>query len=256
MFVIGNGRIGGALAAWEAGDPRVLGRRDDWRALETSTGPIVVTTRNDDLDGVFDRIPGHRHGDAVLIQNGMLRPWLDARGVVDVTRGLLFFAVSQRGAAPQPGGESPFVGPHAAAMVTWLEGLELPARVVGEAAFREIELEKLVWNSAFGLLCDVFSSDVGTVVDAHAASFEALARELCLLGADALDIDPDIDAMIARLADYSRSIASYTGTVKEFQWRNGWFVTVAQRRQRLEGSVHATLLARRDAARVDGDPPA
>jgi ketopantoate reductase len=242
MFVIGKGRIGGALEQRSPTPCTVLLRGDDWRALATSDDPIVVTTRNDDLDGVLDRVPEARRRDVVLIQNGMLRPWLAERGGIPLTRGLLFFAVASAGATPEVGGLSPFVGPHAEAMVRWLESMSLDARVVSERHFREIELEKLVWNSAFGLLCEACDASVGEVVEEHASTFTRLAAELIALGADALEIEVNVSTMLDSLAGYSRSIADYRGAVKEFRWRNGWFVGLAQSRGAWRRSDHHRLL--------------
>lgn len=49
-------------------------------------GPIIVCTRNDDLQGVVDATPEDRSKDLVFTQNGMLQPWLDARGLGDNTQ--------------------------------------------------------------------------------------------------------------------------------------------------------------------------
>ena len=116
MFVVGQGRIGGTLVRHSPTPCGVHTRADSWATATIPPGPIVVTTRNDDLDGVIDALPDERRGDLVLIQNGMLRPWLASRGLSEVTRGLLFFAVSSRGATPEVGGPSPFTGPHAGEM--------------------------------------------------------------------------------------------------------------------------------------------
>ena len=125
MFILGRGRIGGALAAHPSGDGIALGRADDWSSLESARAPIVVATRNDDLDAVIDRVPPTRHDALVFVQNGMLRPWLGTRGLTKATRGLLFFAVARRGDTPVPGGPSPFTGPRAEEVVAWLEGMNL-----------------------------------------------------------------------------------------------------------------------------------
>ncbi|MCA9660431.1 MAG: hypothetical protein KC486_18955, partial [Myxococcales bacterium] len=150
ISIIGAGRVGGTLAELcaERGLPCSLITRDrGWEALAGAAGePVLVTVRNDDLDGVLERVPAGRRGDLVLIQNGMLRPWITARGLEQVTRGLLFFAVSRRGDRPEPGGSSPFYGPHAAAVVAWLSEIGIPAEVVDAGAFAAIELEKLIWN--------------------------------------------------------------------------------------------------------------
>ena len=49
-------------------------------------GPIVVCTRNDDLQAIVDATPADRREDLVFIQNGMLQPWLDAQGLGENTQ--------------------------------------------------------------------------------------------------------------------------------------------------------------------------
>ena len=80
---------------------------------DTAAGPIVVCTRNDDLEGVIAATPKDRRkgvgaahlplsgvtlplllaeselgasADLVFIQNGMLQPWLDQEGLGDTTQ--------------------------------------------------------------------------------------------------------------------------------------------------------------------------
>lgn len=243
MDIIGGGRIGMALerrAAARGLGCRVWTRDDDVRELADEQGPILVCTRNDDLDGVVARMPRNRRADLVLTQNGMIRPWLDKQGLATNGRGLIFAAVARRGDDLTPGGRSPFVGRHADAVVAFFAAIDVPAAHVAAPSFAEIELEKLVWNSAFGLLCDALHAHVGaTLADARC---DALLRELIGVGAAALAIDPDVDAMIGRLRAYSASIPSYRGAVKEWPWRNGFFVDAATATQ-LPLPVHAALVA-------------
>ena len=230
MIVIGQGRIGSALQALDPREVDVITRTGGTEIFERRPhDPIVVATRNDDLDAVLARVPKARTHDLVFVQNGMLRPWLERNQLDRVTRGLLFFAVPTRGAAIDPGGTSVFSGPHAQKLVQWLERHEIPARAVEETAFREIELEKLVWNSAFGLLGDALDATVGVLVREHAMAVDALAEELILIGARSLEIEVDIPAMLTRLHRYSASIPEFRANVKEWPWRNGWFVEIARK---------------------------
>ncbi len=242
--VIGAGRIGGALQARAAQHHRpltLLGRHDDWQALQAPPGaPILVCTRNDDLPAVLARVPVARHGDLVFVQNGMLRPWLAAHGLADATRGLLFFAVQRRGAPLDLGPPSPFCGPHAAAVVAELSALDVPAEVVDRPTFAAWELEKLLWNCIFGLLCQAHACAVGDVLTAHAAELGALTAELLPVAARALDVPVDAAAVLAGLVAYSAAIADNRAAVKEWPWRNGWFVAEAER-QGVALPVHARL---------------
>jgi len=247
ISIIGAGRVGGALASRSAehGAPcPLLTREGGWEELDAEAGaPILVAVRNDDLGAVFKRVPEHRRRDLVLVQNGMLRPWIEERGLDHVTRGLLFFAVPKRGAAVDPGGVSPFTGPHAAAVVAWLGALGLPAEVADPSSFAALELEKLIWNCAFGLLCQVYDAPVGAVVDLHQEELQTVVAEMADVGAVAMGTKLELAPLLGRLCAYSRSIADYQGAVKEWRWRNGWFVDAASEHG-VATPVHAELLRR------------
>lgn len=228
VTVVGLGRVGGALVARAeaAGVPvRAVGRSTGEIA---ATGPILVTTRNDDLDAVLVRVPPERRDALVFVQNGVLRPWLAERGLSASTRGLLFVAVPARGAPLVPGGESPFLGPHAAAVVAWLRAVGVPAREVDEATFVALEAEKLLWNTVYGLLSQATGRTVGEVADEHGDDVLALVTELLPLLASPVPLDPA--ALAGAMGAYSRTIAGWRGAVKEWAWRNGWFVAEAARR--------------------------
>ena len=234
MVVIGAGRIGLAVerAADDNGEPCTLLSRDsDWSVLEREAGePILVATRNDDLDAVLQRVPKQRHQDLVFIQNGALGPWLEDRSLGACTRGLLFFAVADRQSDAVPGPEpSPFTGPLALQTVRWFVRLGLPAQVVDWPRFCAWELEKLCWNAAFGLLCEVYDCTVGEVCDQHEDDLRALVSDLRRVGRASTNVDLPQDWLVERLMAYSRSIPDYRGAVKEWPWRNGWFVREAVR---------------------------
>ncbi len=230
-------------AADAHGQPCTLWSRGmDLGSLKAGEGPIVVATRNNDLADVLAALPPSRHSDVVFVQNGMLRPWLGQAGVAEATRGLLFFAVASRGAPIQPGPPSPFVGPHAAAVVAFLTAIAVPAEVVSTAAFTNLEHEKLLWNSCFGLLCQAYNAPVGTIVRDHSSELAELVHELDAVARLELEVSVTVPDLIAALSAYSLTISEYQGAVKEWPWRNGWYVHVAAKYNRLL-PVHARLCA-------------
>lgn len=246
MVIIGAGRIGGALKrAADDNDEActLITRTEGWEVLQRDAGhPILVATRNDDLRDVLERVPPFRRDDLVFIQNGALAGWLAEHHLGRCTRGLLFFAVPDRQSEPTPGPDpSPFTGPHAMAVVRFLSRLGLPAQVTDWGRFQAWELEKLCWNSAFGLLCDLHDTDVGGVCDDHLDDLTALVDELRRVGRGAMNVDVPNDWLVDRLVTYSRSISDYRGTVKEWRWRNGWFVAEAVR-MGLDTPVHVRML--------------
>ena len=240
-LVLGAGRVGSALA--RASGVGVIDRYRGWYQLDDPAGdPIAVCVRNDDLGAVLSAVPAHRRADLVFLQNGMLDPWLEDHGLEGNTRGLLFFAADTRDGAPTPGGVSRFTGPHANAMVLWLESLGLRSEAIGRRAFTAVMLEKLIWNAAFGLLCQRFDLDVGGVLDHHADDLAALARELGEVGRLALGVDLDDTTLLANLRAYASSIPRNRAGLKEWPWRGGWF-TAAARSHNLPLRTHTELVA-------------
>lgn len=227
--LIGQGRVGTALRGRLAAIGR-LGQVVDRAGPPLSVdrqGPALVCTRNDDLEAVLEAAPPSRRLDLVFVQNGMLEPWLTSKGLAGATRGLLFFAAASRGEDALPGPEpSPFCGPHAAWVVGALEHAGIPSREVDRRAFDELALEKLVWNCAFGVLCEALDESVGGACGSHPGAVEALCSELIEAGASALGLSVDLALMVERLVAYSLSIPEYRGAVKEWRWRNGWFATL------------------------------
>lgn len=227
VTIVGAGRIGGALAARSPVPCPLVTRAAGWDALGGPAGaPIVVATGADDLGDVLASTPAHRRPDLVFVQNGMLDPWLAERGLQDNGRALIYFAVPRRGAAIEPGGTTVLTGRHADALAAWFAAMALPAAVVPRAEFTAAALEKLIWNAAFGLLCERFACPVGQVVEAHGDVLAALVAELAAVGRAALgaDLGP---GLLDRLCHYSRAIPTYRGAVKDWPWRNGWFVAAA-----------------------------
>lgn len=249
MFIVGAGRVGTALverARGRGASAVLVDREHGWGELGQGDAAIIVAVRNDDLDDVVSRVPPGRRDALVFVQNGMLRDWLRARDLAGATRGLLFFAVPRLGAPIEPGGNSPFCGARAPEVTAWLGSLELPAGTVDPHAFAALELEKLLWNCVFGLLCEAHDAPVGEIVEHYRGEIETLTHELIAVGQPAFGLQLD-DAqrreLVERLCRYSASIPAYQGAVKEWPWRNGWFWGASQEPARAM-PLHVELLAR------------
>lgn len=150
--------MGLALVDMGAGDDQVVARGQPVTGTEAGS-PIVVCTRNDDLQSVVDSTPEARRKDLVFIQNGMLQPWLDARGLGDNTQVLVYFAVAKKGDIPtdgktdvSPEGLTAAHGPHAAEFAKRLHAAGLSCKVLDAQEFKKSMLEKLIWISAFMLV--------------------------------------------------------------------------------------------------------
>ena len=66
-------------------------------------GPIYICTRNDDLDGIIDRISFNRREDMVFLQNGMIKDYLLSKGLHNNTKALIYYAITKKGDSPVDG---------------------------------------------------------------------------------------------------------------------------------------------------------
>lgn len=231
MNILGMGRVGlglerCALKSGIAVNP--ITRDHGWVTFHGQPKcPTLVCVNAGDLSAVIRRTPKPHRAGLVFIQNGMIDTALEELGCSENTRGLLYFAVPNREAVPEPGDDSIFTGPRAAEVVEWLNSIGLPARSVSRSAFGNEMGTKLIWNCVYGLLCDVHSATVGTIVLEHSTEAEIVTRELVEVMNAASGTTIDTEATIAGHQQYSLSISDYKGTVKQWPWRNGWFAAAA-----------------------------
>jgi hypothetical protein len=230
--IIGAGRVGSSLAQRARAAQVPVGlveRGSGWdRLAGPADEPVLVCTRNDDLEGVLRATPEHRLADLVFTQNGMLHSFLTAHRLQACTRGILMFAAPERGGPITAGAPSPFCGVHAAQVVRWLDAVQIPAVVVTREAFANVELEKLLWACVFGLLCEAYGLTVDEVVVQHPDEVESLVRELRPLAAPVLGASLGAAEVTLRINNYSLATPGWRSSVKEWAWRNGWFVSAAR----------------------------
>ena len=248
MIIIGNGRVGGALnrRANAAGEPStVISRSSGWDILESpdAHGPILVTTNAGDLEQVIAQVPSCRHKELAFTQNGMIDDVLRKHGLEGNTRGLLYFAVPKRGADISPGGASIFTGPYADSVTDWFQQVDLDANEVQKEHFRNEMFSKLIWNCVFGLMCDVYDCTVGELVGSRRSMIDELVAELSQVanfrGNATLNASETSDS----LCEYSMSIPGYQGALKQWEWRNGWFVQATVNLEEETPRHHELLLS-------------
>lgn len=283
IIVGASGRVGTALVAVcaSAGIPHIPVRRDtDDGVFEGTAGPIFVATHASDLDAVVRRVPRERHRDLVFLQGGLLRDgWLERRGLRRATQAALYLAAgtgTDQGAMRDGGGASVAHGPRAADVVRLLALGGVACAAVDEKTFAKKALEKLLWASAFWVLCAAGSVEtkkkpltVGEIVDgvngvATKKRAERLLGELFDVAASRRDFaflrendvfDGARETAVENALAYSRSIPSAVPdremARKEASFRNGWFLmgqeTIKKRNRFFNApgeraSLHADLL--------------
>ncbi|KAK9149891.1 hypothetical protein Scep_008648 [Stephania cephalantha] len=233
-IIVGGGRVGNALQSMGSGED-VIVKRGEPVPLDVS-GPILVCTRNDDLEAVLQSTPESRWEDLVFFQNGMLEPWLQSKGLDNADQVLAYFAVSKLGEPPidgktdtNPQGLTAAYGKWASAVATRLQSGGLSCKVLEKEAFHKQMLEKLIWICAFMLVGARHpGANVGAVEKDHRSEVSSLISELASAAAAEKGLVFE-EAMEERLCAYSRAVAHFPTAVKEFKWRNGWFYSLSQK---------------------------
>eukprot|EP00258_Populus_trichocarpa_P037835 XP_024453854.1 uncharacterized protein LOC18094378 isoform X1 [Populus trichocarpa] len=243
--IVGVGRVGRALQEMGSGQD-LLVKRGEPVPLDFE-GPILVCTRNDDLDAVLEATPKPRWSvndwvdadslaDLVFFQNGMLEPWFQSKGLGDADQVLAYFAVSKLGEPPtdgktdtNPEGLTAAYGKWASAVAARLNAGGLSCKVLDKEAFQKQMLEKLIWISAFML---VGARHPGATVGVMEKEFHSEVSSLITELASAAAAEKGIvfeEAIEERLCAYARAVAHFPTAVKEFKWRNGWFYSLSEK---------------------------
>lgn len=144
--VIGKGRIG---SLFDGEDATFIGR--DGSISPDGSGPILLATRNDSLDGIVEKCPANRRKDLVFMQNGYLDNFLESKGLLDNTQVLLYLSVPAMGipavdgiTSVNPEGLTAATGIHAQAFSDRLAALDLKCNVVTPEQYRPAMFEKLM----------------------------------------------------------------------------------------------------------------
>ncbi|KAK4761068.1 hypothetical protein SAY87_005961 [Trapa incisa] len=232
--IVGGGRVGRALQDMGSGGDVLVKRGDP--VPEDFEGPILVCTRNDDLESVLEATPRSRWSDLVFFQNGMLDPWFESKGLGGADQVLAYFAVSKLGEPPtdgktdtNPEGLTAAYGKWASAVAGRLLAGGLSCKVLDKEVFKKQMLEKLIWICAFMLVGARHpGATVGAVEREYRSEVSILIAELASAAAAENDLVFE-DAMEDRLCAYSRAVAHFPTAVKELKWRNGWFYSLSEK---------------------------
>jgi ketopantoate reductase len=218
VTIVGGGRVGCFFAA--IADATPVTRHHG--ALQAK-GPVLVCVRNNDLEGVILSTPTERRKDLIFIQNGMIDSLLQNHGLDKATRGILYFAIEEKGGKIVDGGGSVFCGDYAPWLVSLLQGASVDAKVVVRDRFTSEMGRKLIWNSVFGVLGEVYQINVAQTLDSHRDEFRALVAELKGVFESSTKIALGDDLEQA-LTDYAAKVSHYRCRASEWGWRNGWFL--------------------------------
>ncbi|MBM75708.1 MAG: hypothetical protein CMK59_09935 [Proteobacteria bacterium] len=232
ITIVGAGRVGQNFA--KSAPHHSLIRRGD-SLSDLPKGPIVLCTRNDDLEGIVDSIQKERHCDLIFVQNGMIEHFLGSRDLLDTTQALLYIAIGKIGDQAVDGEKTVVVGKWSELFCDLMSVCGLKCQSVDRKNYRVQMAEKFLWIASFGVLCDVHGKSVGDVAQEHRSDVDALSEEL--RGVVARNAGIQIPTgLCQRLCLYSESIPNYRASVKEWSWRNGWLW------EREQSPLHASFL--------------
>jgi ketopantoate reductase len=233
VTVVGGGRIGSFFAEITKASVVTRSQSSMKNTLQSSlgppgnslqvSGPILVCVRNDDLDGVISAVPLARRKDLVFIQNGMIDTLLEKWCLEECTRGILYFAIEAKGVPPVDGGGTVFFGDYGPWLVSILKSANMMAAVVSREEFNQEMGRKLIWNSVFGILGEVYKVNVEETLVLHSSEIHSLVEELQSVFQKATGVSLGAD-LVERLVTYAKKVSHYQARASEWNWRNGWFL--------------------------------
>ena len=228
--IVGGGRIGNLLYELNNKKDVLLSSRDD--KIPVTKGPIYICTRNNDLDAIIEKTPEDQRENLVFLQNGILTNYLETKGLADNTQALIYFAVSKLGENPIDGKTD--LNPEGLTAVTGKWGEDLAIRLQsGDLSCHNLDrdtwtiamLEKHIWICAFMAVGVKHQCTVGDVESKHTDEVKEMITQLGMAASQETGIQFP-NGLEDRLCAYARSVAHFPTALKEFEWRNGWFVDI------------------------------
>jgi hypothetical protein len=237
VAIVGVGRIGAVLA-------RAL--PDAARVGRGTAVPLAATTwvcvGEPDLPTAWAAVPAAGRSGVILVQNGLLAPWV-AREAPGCTTGVLYFAAPARDGVASGSGTSAFFGPRAQVAVDALSRVGLPAAISGsDAEHARTAARKLAWTCVLGVLCARGGGTVGEALERDRALLGALVEELAPVLAHAHGVPIDAADVLRSVEAYSLQVAEWRAGVKALPWRNGALLAAAARAG-LPDTLHRAVLA-------------
>lgn len=242
FHVIGPGRLGWFFHQVLGGEHgQIYGRGDD---LCKITSRAVVAVRIKDLAQVFSQLPDQIKTDLVCVQNGLYES-ICIRFGCKPTKLLVYFAVNHVGHFPKDQASlSVVTGPYSQQLIRALALYQIHVRAVGTDEWHVLAHEKLIWLSVFGLLGQLYQTHVGQLIRHHRSTCQSLCYELCQLCEHTLGLDflHGSEGAIKRMMQYSESLGAYEARLKEYDYRNGYFMNLNPTEK------HSGLLQQLDAS--------
>lgn len=154
----------------------------------------------------------------------------------DSTKVLVYMAVAKLGEKPtdgitdlNPEGLTAATGKWAEQVAARLKGAGLTCNVLNEDDFRASMFEKHMWICAFMLLGVHHGGTVGDVASKHSADLERMVAEMMsvLVEERGVSFKPGVPE---RLLAYAKTVAHFPTALKEFDWRNKFFLDLTRAR--------------------------
>lgn len=241
VHVLGMGEVGRRLAGAldRAGATIVpVTRAAGWDTLAHGDGPVLVCVREEALAGLLPRLGEFGDHRLVFVQNGWVRPWLEA--MPNCTRGLIWF--TSKGEFFQVLRPSPFAGPLAQSLAALLSAGGIPCTALDSAAFAAADVEKMAFNCVVGLPLAVAGVSLGEYLTRWPDEARAVFDETVTVLGRAVGVDPQPEWWNAFCESVEPLSWVRVSAAKALELRNGAVVREAYRLG-LAAPVNERLLA-------------
>ncbi len=241
VHVVGMGEVGRRLASGlgQTGATIVpVTREAGWDSLVQGDGPVLVCVREEALAGLLPRLREIDHRRLVFVQNGWVRPWLEA--MPECTRGLIWF--TSKGDFFRVLRPSPFAGPLAPWLTAVLNEGGIPCTTLDTIAFAGADVEKMAFNCVVGLPLAVRGASLGEYLAKWPDEASAVFHEATTVLGRAVGVEPRPQWWSAFCTSVEPLSWVRVSAAKALDLRNGAVVREA-RRLGLAAPVNEGLLA-------------
>jgi ketopantoate reductase len=226
-YVIGMGEVGRRLEAAliQSGfEAHPVTRNSGWtQAVTDPEGIRLVCVREEDLEGVLDRLEGEGGERIVVVQNGWIRPLL--RHHPGAGRGLIWF--TSKGEFFRALRPSVLSGAVAEPLAAALSATGIPAIAVPPEDVAFFEAEKMGFNCVVGLPLVVHGLSLAEYLEREPEEAEAVFREAVEATAAALGVAARPDWWSAFLTAVEPIGWIRPSAAKALDYRNGAVVRLA-----------------------------
>ena len=209
----------------------------------------MICVKTSDLLELMPKLNNHHCDNLVFMQNGLYDDLLNKHlneNKYKITKIILYLSISKIGSNLIDGKLSVVNGPMSNQLISIFKDSNIKLAAVNDDIYLQISIEKMIWLSIFSILCTYYDCSTNDVLANKSQLLTDLTIELIKVAESKISVKFAKDQMLKRIFQFSKNIskANLKLSIKEFNYRNGWFLTKTNhsRKTQMTKSLHYEYL--------------